>query len=216
VFGKVSQISFSKILDIGNSRALLCSAVVQAACGTGSKALREANQNNSDMRAPVLNAELVGLNRRNSMKALNGLFTPAPRVPILYARMALGTAFLTAVTDRFGLWGAFGRPNVAWGDMPHFLEYVALLNPWFPESVIPLVGWLVTVMETCLGIALLVGIRTRLMSFLSGWLLLAFAIGMTAGTGLKSALNASVFAASACAFLLALAVKPPDEPRQPH
>jgi uncharacterized membrane protein len=35
-----------------------------------------------------------------------------------------------------------------------------------------------------------------------GLLLLAFAIGMIAGTGVKSALNASVFCASACAFLL--------------
>lgn len=76
------------------------------------------------------------------MQTVSRLVTPASRVPILYARMALGTAILTAVTDRFGLWGAFGRPNVAWGDMPHFLSYAALLNPWFPESVIPwLAGW---------------------------------------------------------------------------
>jgi hypothetical protein len=37
----------------------------------------------------------------------------------------------------------------------------------------------------------------------SGLLLLAFAFGMTLGTGIKSALNASVFSASAGAFLLA-------------
>jgi hypothetical protein len=30
-------------------------------------------------------------------------------------RVALGATFLTAVTDRFGVWGAPGAPQVAWG-----------------------------------------------------------------------------------------------------
>ncbi|MET0504191.1 MAG: hypothetical protein ABWZ85_02600, partial [Luteibacter sp.] len=37
----------------------------------------------------------------------------------------------------------------------------------------------------------------------SGWLLVAFAAGMSAGPGVKTAFNASVFAAAAAAFLLA-------------
>jgi thiosulfate dehydrogenase (quinone) large subunit len=41
----------------------------------------------------------------------------------------------------------------------------------------------------------------------AGSLLLAFAIGIAAGTGVKSALNASVFAASGGAFVLAKAAK---------
>lgn len=35
------------------------------------------------------------------------------------------------------------------------------------------------------------------------WLVLAFALGMTAGTGIKTGFDSSVFAASAGAFLLA-------------
>jgi hypothetical protein len=46
---------------------------------------------------------------------------------------------------------------------------------------------------------------THVSAQLSGWLLLAFAVGMTTGAGVKSALNASVFSASAGAFLLAAA-----------
>jgi len=87
--------------------------------------------------------------------------------------------------------------------MTHFMTYATKLNPWFPKTVIPAVAWLVTGLETLLGAALLLGFETRRASQISGWLLLAFAIGMTAGTGMKSALNASVFSASAGAFLLA-------------
>lgn len=89
--------------------------------------------------------------------------------------------------------------------MQHFLPYVAKLNPWFPGAMIPAVGWLVTIAEAVLGILLLIGFQTRWAARLSGWLLLAFALGMTVGTGVKTALDASVFAASAGAFVLATA-----------
>ena len=121
----------------------------------------------------------------------------------LYLRVALAAAFLSAVADRFGAWGSYGALNVAWGDMTHFMIYAGKLNPWFPKAVIPAVAWFVTGVETLLGATLLLGIETRRASQVSGWLLLAFAIGMTVGTGMKSALNASVFTASAGAFLLA-------------
>src|SRR5215467_12603699 len=125
------------------------------------------------------------------------------RYASLYLRIALAAVFLTSVTDRFGLWGPSVTMNVAWGDMTHFMAYTGELNPWFPNGMIPVVAWFVTVAETLLALALLLGFHTRVSAQLSGWLLLAFAIGMTAGTGIKSALNASVFSASAGAFLLA-------------
>ena len=121
----------------------------------------------------------------------------------LYLRIALAAAFLTSVTDRFGIWGPPGTMNVAWGDMTGFMAYAAKLNPWFPNGVIPVLAWVVTVAETSLALALLLGFHTRISAQFSGWLLLVFAIGMTVGTGIKSALNASVFTASAGAFLLA-------------
>ena len=40
----------------------------------------------------------------------------------LFARFALGASFLSAVADRFGLWGPYGAKNVAWGDLAHFVE----------------------------------------------------------------------------------------------
>ena len=124
------------------------------------------------------------------------------RTVTVCARLALAASFLAAVTDRLGFWGPNGTSNVAWGDMRHFQEYAAELNPWFPTSVIPFISWFVTAAETSLSLGLITGFRIRLVAFLSGLLLLAFAIGMIAGTGLKAALNASVFSASACGFLL--------------
>jgi hypothetical protein len=47
------------------------------------------------------------------------------------------------------------------------------------------------------------GAFTRVAAFLSGWLLLLFALSMTFTLGLKAPLNFSVFTASAGAFLLA-------------
>ncbi|MPZ19786.1 MAG: DoxX protein [Luteitalea sp.] len=121
-----------------------------------------------------------------------------------YLRLALGAAFLAAVTDRFGLWGPPGAANVAWGNFQAFLDYTATLNPYLPLSLIPPVGWVVTIAEAVLGVALIVGFRTQTTALLSGFLLLAFAIGMTIGLGIKGPLNYSVFSASAGAFLLAI------------
>jgi thiosulfate dehydrogenase [quinone] large subunit len=123
----------------------------------------------------------------------------------VFLRFGLAAGFLSAVGDRFGLWGPFGTPAVAWGDMAHFMPYVGKLNPWFPNAVTPTVGWVATIAETALGALLLFGLQTRWAARLSGWLLLAFAMGMTVSTGIKTALNYSVFAASGGAFLLATA-----------
>jgi len=126
-----------------------------------------------------------------------------------FLRAALAAGFLSAVADRFGLWGPPGSQHVAWGNMAHFFRYVAILNPWFPAALIPTVGWLATFAEIALGLLLLIGFQTRWAARLSGLLLLAFAFGMTAGTNIKSAFDASVFAASAGAFLLAKASRFP-------
>lgn len=122
-----------------------------------------------------------------------------------FLRAALAAGFFSAVADRFGLWGPPGSQHAAWGNMAQFFRYVAILNPWFPAALIPTVGWLVTFAEIILGLLLLIGFQTRWAARLSALLLLAFAFGMTAGTHIKSAFDASVFAASAGAFLLAKA-----------
>ncbi len=131
------------------------------------------------------------------------------RYSTLLLRVALGVTFLMAVADRFGLWGPPGTHNVSWGNFENFLGYTALLNPYLPAAWIPAVGWLVTVAETLLGVALIAGIQTRRVAALSGVLLLTFAFGMMMGTGIKAPFNYSVFSASAGALLLATAASYP-------
>ncbi len=127
------------------------------------------------------------------------------RYSTVFLRVALGVTFLTAVTDRFGLWGPPGADNVAWGNFENFLAYAALLNPYLPETWIPVLGWVVTVAEAVLGLALITGFQTRRVAASSGALLLAFAFGMTVATGIKAPLDYSVFSAAAGALLLATA-----------
>ena len=122
----------------------------------------------------------------------------------LFARFALGASFLSAVADRFGLWGPPGAKNVSWGTFTHFAEYTGAVTSLFPSSSTVLFAWAATVAETLCGMLLIAGFKTRIISGLSGLLLLLFAIGMATGLGIKAPFDYSVFSAAAAAFLLAL------------
>lgn len=65
--------------------------------------------------------------------------------------IALGISFLSAVADRFGLWGAYGQPNVAWGDCGRFVRYTAKLNWFLPAAMIPALAMIATAAETLLN-----------------------------------------------------------------
>jgi uncharacterized membrane protein YphA (DoxX/SURF4 family) len=119
-----------------------------------------------------------------------------------YLRVALGITFISAVADRFGDWGAPGTDHVAWGNFSRFTAYAGQLNPWAPATLVPLIAWAATVLEIAFGILLVVGLFTRIVGWLSGILLLLFALGMAAGSGAKAPLDASVLTASAAACLL--------------
>jgi len=119
----------------------------------------------------------------------------------LFLRLAISIGFLSAVADRFGMWG---KENSAWGTWDSFLEYTQLLNPWIPKSLIPTMGIIATVAEITFAVFLLIGFKTELFAKLSGFLLLIFAISMTFSTGIKGAFDYSVFTASAGAFALSL------------
>jgi len=123
----------------------------------------------------------------------------------IFARFALGTAFLSAVADRFGLWGPPGAPHVAWGRFDVFLAYTGRITPFAPPALTPALAWTATLFEVVFGLALLLGIATRAAAAGSAVLLAAFALGMTSGTGVKTAFDASVFSASSAALLLACA-----------
>jgi uncharacterized membrane protein YphA (DoxX/SURF4 family) len=121
------------------------------------------------------------------------------RVATLYARIALGAAFLSAVADRFGLWGKYG----GWGNFAKFTEYTGQVNSFMPVFMIPFLAWAATAAELTLGIALIIGVWPRWVAFGATTLLLLFGSAMAISFGIKSPLDYSVFSASAAALLLA-------------
>jgi putative oxidoreductase len=60
---------------------------------------------------------------------------------ILYARFALGAAFLSGIADRFGWYT--GR-NVGYGDFAGFVSYTAKVNSFMPAIMIPFLAWAAT------------------------------------------------------------------------
>lgn len=121
----------------------------------------------------------------------------------VFLRFALGLSFLSAVADRLGWWGAFGEPNVSWGNFARCVEYTSTLNWFLPHAMIPTVAVLATLAEIILGLLLLAGWQTRVTALCSGTLLMAFGVTMTLALGIKSPLNFSVFSAAAGSLLLA-------------
>ena len=123
------------------------------------------------------------------------------RLAILYARIALGAAFLSGIADRFGLY--WGR-NVGYGNFAGFVRYTAQVNSFMPPSTIPFLAWAATAAEFFLGVALILGIWPRWAALGSAALLVLFGIAMAISFGIKSPMDYSVFSASAGAVLLAL------------
>jgi uncharacterized membrane protein YphA (DoxX/SURF4 family) len=121
----------------------------------------------------------------------------------VFLRLALGSSFLSAVADRFGLWGIYGQPNVAWGSYARFVNYTAQLNWFLPAAIIPVLATIATAAETLFGLLLVLGWKTRITALLSGVLLITFALTMTLALGVKAPLDFSVFSASGGALLLA-------------
>src|SRR6202050_4915709 len=81
----------------------------------------------------------------------------AERLAVIYARIALGAAFWSAVADRFGLWGQYG----GWGNFANFTKYTGEVLSFMPVSVIPFLAWAATIAELSLGILLILGLWTR-------------------------------------------------------
>lgn len=118
-------------------------------------------------------------------------------------RIALFTAFLSAVTDRFGFFGGSGAENVAWGAWQPFVDYTATLLFFLPAALVSVSAIIATAAEIVLGLWLLTAWQTRWAAWASAALLLSFAVSMTLALGIRAPLNYSVFTATAAALALA-------------
>ncbi len=115
---------------------------------------------------------------------------------IFLLRIALAAGFLSAVASRLSLWGSHSS---GWNG---FLTYTAQVNSFAPSGIIPFLAVSSTVLETGIGICLLIGYKTRQASVGAAVLTLLFAMAMSISFGLKEPLDYSVFPVSASSFLL--------------
>lgn len=119
---------------------------------------------------------------------------------LIYARIALGAAFLSGIASRFGLYGR----NQGYGNFANFVKYTAQVNSFMPATTVPFLAWSVTIAEFILGVLLIVGLWPRWTALASALLLAIFGAAMTVSMGIRSPLDYSVFSASAAAVLLAV------------
>lgn len=121
----------------------------------------------------------------------------------LFTRLAVATAFLSAVADRIGLWGSPGSKYASWGNWDNFMSYSNKLNFFVPELLQEPLAIFATALEIIFGILLIVGYKSKLTANLSGLLLVLFAITMTIAFGIKSTFTYSVWIGAGACFLLA-------------
>ena len=92
-------------------------------------------------------------------------------------RVALAFSFLSAVADRFGLWGPFGVAGVAWGDFERFTDYTARLLWFLPPSLVSPAAILATGAEVLVAGGLLVGWRLPFVGIRRGGVAAQFRAG---------------------------------------
>lgn len=126
------------------------------------------------------------------------------KIATWFLRIALSAGFLSAVADRFGLWGA---AHSAWGNWDKFVQYTASLLPGLPSPLVSVAAAVATALELIFGIALLFNFKTRLTAQGSGILLVLFALAMAFSRSIKAPLDFSVFSAAAAAFSLSVLTK---------
>lgn len=121
----------------------------------------------------------------------------------LILRIVLGITMLSAVADRFGLWGAPGSNGVAWGNWENFVIYTQTLNPFANKATAEVLGAIATFFEILLSLLLLFGFKTRLAALGTTFLMLLFTIAMAISVSIKAPFDYSVLTSAAAALLLA-------------
>lgn len=124
------------------------------------------------------------------------------KATLLFLRFALAGSYLSAVADRFGLWGKAGDAGVVWGNFKVFLDYTQFLNPWAPTPLSHFLGYTATALEVILAILFILGQKIRMASLMSFALLMMFALSMVFTSGIKGVFDYSVFTAAGASILL--------------
>jgi len=121
------------------------------------------------------------------------------KLPQLFLRLAISVTMLSAIADRFGFWG----DNSAWGNWENFERYTRQLTFFLPETLSTFSAYTATFLEILFPLMLILGFKTKIAAYGTGFLLLVFALSMSIALGVKATLDYSVWVGSSAAFLLA-------------
>ncbi len=124
---------------------------------------------------------------------------------IYFSKVSLAIGYLSAVCDRFGFWGNLGEKGVSWGSMANFFKHVSILCPWAPESMIPVIGWVVTVLEAVIALTYIINVKNKIINIANILMLILFALSMSFFQSIKMMFNFSVLVCCAAALLIYLA-----------
>jgi len=121
----------------------------------------------------------------------------------LILRIVLAITMLSAVADRFGIWGAPGSNGVAWETWENFVLYTQTLNPYANKATAEVLGGIATFLEVVLSLLLLFGFKTRIAALGTALLLFFFGFAMAVSVSVKAPFDYSVWTSAAAALLLA-------------
>jgi uncharacterized membrane protein YphA (DoxX/SURF4 family) len=124
------------------------------------------------------------------------------KIPQLILRLALGIGFILPVSDRLGLLGSPGKPNVAWGDWNHFITYANTLVPFLNHSMASVMGAIATILESIFGICLILGFKTKLVAIGAALLTFTFGLCMAIFIGIMAPFNYPVFVFTGAGLVL--------------
>ncbi len=121
---------------------------------------------------------------------------------IYFAKVSLAISYLSAVFDRFGFWGHFGETGVSWGSMTQFFKHVSILCPWAPENIIPVIGWVVTVLEAVIALSYIINANNKFINIANIFILILFIISMSLFQSIKMMINFNVIVCFALSLLI--------------
>ena len=121
---------------------------------------------------------------------------------IYFAKVSLAISYLSAVFDRFGFWDHIGETGVSWGSMTQFFKHVPILCPWAPESMIPAIGWVVTVLEAVIALSYIINVKNKFINIANIFILILFIISMSFFQSIKMMLNFNVIVCFALSLLI--------------
>ncbi|KAF2507400.1 DoxX family protein [Flavobacterium foetidum] len=121
----------------------------------------------------------------------------------LILRIVLAITMLSAVADRFGLWGPPNSNGVVWGNWENFVAYTQTLNSFANQATAEVLGGIATFLEILFALLLIFGFKTRIAALGTTFLMLTFAFAMAISVSVKAPFDYSVLTSAAAALLLA-------------